>query len=153
MKRAAKGVAVRGVNIGDVRALQIALPPREEQVEIVRRVTACFELAEAIERRVASAATRAEKLTQAVLSKAFRAELVATEADLARQEARDYEPASVLVERMRGRRDAMEKAPVKRPVAEKRKAKPLERPTRRSGNPGVAGGAAPKHRQRRRALR
>ena len=34
--------------------------------------------------------------------KGFRGELVPTEADLARQEGRDYEPAAVLLERIRG---------------------------------------------------
>ena len=37
---------------------------------------------------------RVEKITQAILAKAFRGELVPTEAELARQEGRDYEPAS-----------------------------------------------------------
>jgi type I restriction enzyme S subunit len=40
---------------------------------------------------------RADKLTQAILAKAFRGELVPTEAELARKEGRDYEPASVLL--------------------------------------------------------
>ena len=98
---AMKGVAVRGVNIGDVRALQIAVPPRNEQDEIVRRVDALFALADAIESRVAAATARAERLTQSILAKAFRGELVPIEAELARREDRDYEPASALLERIR----------------------------------------------------
>jgi hypothetical protein len=47
---------------------------------------------------------RVEKITQAILAKAFRGELVPTEAELARQEGRDYEPASVLLERIRAER-------------------------------------------------
>jgi len=47
-----------------------------------------------------------EKITQAILAKAFRGELVPTEAELARQENRDYEPASVLLERIRVARAA-----------------------------------------------
>ncbi len=39
--------------------------------------------------------------TQAILAKAFRGELAPTEAELARQEGRDCEPASVLLERIR----------------------------------------------------
>jgi type I restriction enzyme S subunit len=100
MKRAVKGVAVRGINIGDVRVLQVPLPPVIEQHEIVRRVQALFRLADAIEKRVAAATARAERLTQAILAKAFRGELVPTEAELARAEGRDYEPASVLLERI-----------------------------------------------------
>jgi type I restriction enzyme S subunit len=79
----------------------IALPPLDEQREIVRRVDAIFALADAIEKRVAAAAVRTENLTQAILAKAFRGELVPTEAELARREGRDYEPALVLLERIR----------------------------------------------------
>lgn len=102
MRRAAKGVAVRGVNIGDVRALQVALPPREEQIEIVRRVNSYLKLCAAIERHFAAASTRADRLTQAILAKAFRGELAPTEAELARAEGRDYETAEELLERIAG---------------------------------------------------
>lgn len=68
--------------------------PLKEQQEIVRRVEALFKLADAIEERVAAATLRAERLTQAILAKAFRGELVPTEAELARSEGREYEPAS-----------------------------------------------------------
>jgi hypothetical protein len=40
-------------------------------------------------------------LTQPVLAKAFRGELVPTEAELARREGLEYEPASVLLERIK----------------------------------------------------
>jgi hypothetical protein len=49
---------------------------------------------------------RVEQLTQAVLAKAFRGELVPTEAELARREGRDYEPASALLDRIRAERAA-----------------------------------------------
>jgi len=42
-----------------------------------------------------------KSITQAILAKAFRGELVPTEAELARQEGRDYEPASALLKRIR----------------------------------------------------
>ena len=46
-----------------------------------------------------------DKLQQSILAKAFRGELVPTEAELARREGRDYEPASVLLERIRAAKD------------------------------------------------
>jgi type I restriction enzyme, S subunit len=92
------------LNLADLRQLTIPLPPVAEQEEIVRRVEALFGPADAIEDRVAAATARAEKLTQAILAKAFRGELVPTEADLARRERRDYEPASALLERIRAER-------------------------------------------------
>jgi type I restriction enzyme, S subunit len=72
-----------------------------EQQEIVRRVESLFTLADAIEKRVAAATAQSEHMTQAILAKAFRGELVPTEAELARREGREYEPASVLLERIR----------------------------------------------------
>jgi type I restriction enzyme S subunit len=89
-----------------MNAIPVSFPPLEEQHEIVRRVEALFKLADAIEKRVAAAATRAEKLTQAILAKAFRGELVPTEAELARREGRDYEPASALLARIQDERRA-----------------------------------------------
>lgn len=106
LEAAMKGVAVRGVNIGDVRVLQVALPPRVEQDEIVRRVDFLFKFADAIEQRLLKATARADKLTQSILAKAFRVELVSTEAELARREGREYEPASVLLERIKKERES-----------------------------------------------
>src|SRR6266567_4830774 len=83
---------------GTLKQWPIPVPPLEEQHEIVRRVETIFKLADAIEKRVAAAQMRADKLTQSILAKAFRGELVPTEAELARQEGREYEPAWVLLE-------------------------------------------------------
>jgi type I restriction enzyme S subunit len=94
--------------------MPVPLPPEEEQAEIVHRVDALFALADTIEKRVAAAIARAEKLTQAILSKGFRGELVPTEAELARQEGRDYEPASVLIERIARERAQVASAQPKR---------------------------------------
>ncbi len=100
-----KGVAYTGINIRDLKRLPVPFPPVPEQHEIVRRVESLFKLADAIEKRVASATARTDKLTQSILAKAFRGDLVPTEAVLARREGRDYEPASVLLERIRKERE------------------------------------------------
>ena len=102
MKNATRGVAVRGINIGDVRAIQIPLPSLEEQTEIVRRVEQLFAFADQLEAKVASAKTRIDHLTQSILAKAFRGELVP-------QDPND-EPASVLLERIKAKRDVLPKA-------------------------------------------
>ncbi len=72
-----------------------------EQLEVVRRVESTLHLAGGIERRVALAAKQNESLFQSIFGKAFRGELVPTEAELAQREGREYEPASVLLERIR----------------------------------------------------
>lgn len=94
MRRAIKGVAVRGINIGDVRALQIPIPPRDEQEEIVRRIESLFALAEALERKCQAARAQVDRLTPALLAKAFRGELV--------PQNPNEEPADVLLARLRG---------------------------------------------------
>jgi type I restriction enzyme S subunit len=100
-----RGATKVGLGLDDIRSVWIARPPIEEQHEIVRRVEALFTLADTIEKRVGAATKRAEKLTQAILAKAFRGELVPTEAELARREGRDYEPASVLLARIKAERE------------------------------------------------
>lgn len=111
MKRAEKGVAVRGINIGDVRALQIAIPSIEEQHEIVRRVELLFAYADRLGTRYRAARGHVEHLMPALLAKAFRGELVP-------QDPND-EPASVLLERIRVERLASIETP-----REKRGSKP-----------------------------
>lgn len=101
MKRRYFGMDMPRINVEDAREIPIPIAPIEEQEEIVRRVEALFRLAAAIEGRVAAAASRADKLTQSILDRAFRGELVPTEAELARREGRDYEPASTLLDRIR----------------------------------------------------
>jgi type I restriction enzyme S subunit len=87
-----------------VRQFNFPLAPLAEQHEIVRRVEALLARADRIEKQLAAATRRVETLTQAILAQAFCGELVPTEAELARQEGRDYEPASVLLERIRTER-------------------------------------------------
>lgn len=100
-----KGVAYTGINIKDLKRLPLPVPPIAEQREIVTRVKALFRLADAIGKRVEAATGRAEKLTQAILAKAFRGQLVSTEAELARCKGRSYEPASVLLARIKAEQE------------------------------------------------
>ncbi len=102
---------IHKVSQKELRGIRLPIPRLAEQCEIVRRVEALFALADAIEKRVAAATLRVEKLTQAILARAFRGELVPTEAELARQEGRDYEPASALLERIRAGRAQANAAP------------------------------------------
>lgn len=94
-------------NVGSdgIKKAPISLPPMAEQHEIVRRVHDLLRLANAIEQHLDVAIVRGNKLTQSTLAKAFRGELVPTEAELARREGREYEPASVLLERIKKERE------------------------------------------------
>ncbi|MBE0586580.1 MAG: restriction endonuclease subunit S, partial [Hydrogenophaga sp.] len=98
MTKAIRGVAVRGINIGDVRALQVPLPPLPEQDEIVRRIDALFEIAARIEASHATARRQVSRLTPLTLVKAFRGELVS-------QDPSD-EPAIELFARIAAQRES-----------------------------------------------
>lgn len=115
MKARYIGMSMPRINVEHAREIPIAIPPIAEQHEIVRRVEALFRLADAIEKRVAAATARSDKLTPAILAKAFRGELVPTEAELARREGRDYEPAAVLLERIRVERASAGIAKTRKP--------------------------------------
>lgn len=95
----------QGVSGADIKSQPFALPPFAEQVEIIDRVSPLLTLADTIENRLGKALIRSDKLTQSILAKAFRGELVLTEAELARREGREYEPASVLLERIKKQRE------------------------------------------------
>jgi type I restriction enzyme S subunit len=101
MDRAKSSAGQQGVSGRDVKEQPFAVPPLEEQREIVKRLDGLFALSDKIEAKVAADTTRAEKLVQATLAKAFRGELVPTEAELAKREGREYETAEALLARIK----------------------------------------------------
>jgi type I restriction enzyme S subunit len=101
------------VNQPILNAVGVPVPPLPEQRVIVRRVDELFALADAIESKLTVARRRVERLTQAVLAKAFHGELVPTEAELARRDGRDYEPASALLARIQAEREQASSAVTK----------------------------------------
>ena len=89
------------LNLGILKKLPIALPPVEEQTEIVRLVEQYFALADTLEKNLANAKQRVDNLTQSILAKAFKGELVP-------QDPND-EPADKLLERIKAARIEAEK--------------------------------------------
>jgi len=103
-------------DLGAFRIPYFPLPMQSMIVDSHEKITA---LGEASQARLQAASVLTTKLTQAILTKAFAGELVPTEAELARREGRDYEPASALLDRIRQERSASTKparsSPRKRP--------------------------------------
>lgn len=64
------------IKLPNITNLGIAIPPFEEQQEIVRRVESLFAKADHIEASYQKLKTKIEQLPQALLAKAFRGELV-----------------------------------------------------------------------------
>jgi hypothetical protein len=76
------------------------LPPREEQVEIVRRATVALETVDRLTTQIAQSQETLDSISQASLVKAFRGELVPTETALAAEQGRDFETAGKLPARV-----------------------------------------------------
>ena len=71
------GSGVQHYRVRDVSDLEIPVPPKVEQDEIVRRVEQLFGRADKIEQQTQAALTHVNQLTQSILAKAFRGELTA----------------------------------------------------------------------------
>ena len=89
----ARGVAVKGVNIADVRLTPIFLPPLAEQNRIVDEVERRVSVIEELKVIITKALRRATILRQKILRDAFAGKLVPQDAE--------GEPASILLERIR----------------------------------------------------
>lgn len=94
MRELAEGGSQPNLNLSKIKDFKLPLPSLDEQYEIIRRVEALFAYVDRLEERYKAAHARVEQLTPALLAKAFRGELVP-------QDPKD-EPASVLLERIRG---------------------------------------------------
>jgi type I restriction enzyme S subunit len=68
---------------------------------LVKNGQSLFRTSEEIETRCRKAKGFLENLEKEVLAKAFRGELLPTEAELARQEGRSYESASLLLSKIK----------------------------------------------------
>ena len=70
------GSTMANLNQKVLSDIDFALPPIEEQKEIVKRVEALFKFADSIEAKLKAARNRTENMTASILAKAFRGELV-----------------------------------------------------------------------------
>lgn len=105
------GSGPQALNCQRVRQLPFVLPPLAEQHEIVRRVDALFALTDQIEAKSAAAQSSIDAMRASLLAKAFRGELVLTEAELARQEQRSYESASISLQNVKSNSAARNNSP------------------------------------------
>jgi len=94
--RVARGVAVKGVNIGDLRTMPVPVPPVEEQVMIADEVERQLAVLDRVETAVAAQLRRSASLRSSIFAAAFSGQLVPHDAD--------DEPARVLLERISAER-------------------------------------------------
>ena len=94
------GTTRKRISRKNLSKIEIPIPPLLEQRAIVAKIEQLFS---DLDNGIANLKKAQEQLKiyrQAVLKKAFEGELVPTEAEFARAEGRDYEPADVLLARI-----------------------------------------------------
>ncbi|OZC36780.1 hypothetical protein B9Q17_08330 [Marinobacter vinifirmus] len=97
------------INTKSVAQTFLALPPVEEQTEIVRRVDQLFAHADRIEQQVNNALARVNNLTQSILAKAFRGELTEQWRKDNPERISGENSAEALLERIKAERAAVAK--------------------------------------------
>ncbi len=101
-----RGTSYPAVRDSDVLAQTIPLPPLPEQRRIVAEIETQFTRLDASMAALRRARANLKRYRTSVLKTACEGRLVPTEAELARSEGRDYEPAAVLLERILAERRA-----------------------------------------------
>ncbi len=95
-----RGTSYPAVRDDDVLVQQIPLPPLPEQRRIVAEIETQFTRLDASVAALRRSQANLKRYRASVLRAACSGELVDTEAELARAEGREYEPADVLLERI-----------------------------------------------------
>lgn len=95
------GTTIKHLTGRRLKEVIIPLAPTEEQHQIVREIESRLSVCDKVEQNISEALDKSEALRQSILKKAFEGELLSeAEIEACKQEA-DYEPASVLLERIR----------------------------------------------------
>lgn len=118
LRERARGVAVKGVNIADLRSMPIPIPPEREQRRIVRELDRMNSILDDLESVLDSERTRSTSLRSSILAAAFSGKLVM-------QNPSD-EPASVLLERIAAERGSSNG---QRPTRTRKQRAPQEKVT------------------------
>jgi len=100
------GTTVASVDIGALKAQWVPVPPLDEQHRIVAAIETHFSRLDVAVASLTRAKANVKRARASVLKAAVEGRLVPTEAELARAEGRDYEPASVLLQRILEERQA-----------------------------------------------
>ncbi|MBL9040986.1 MAG: restriction endonuclease subunit S [Myxococcales bacterium] len=103
-KELVHGVGRPRLGLNLFRTLKVPLAPKNEQQRIVEAIDSYLSRLDAAAASLARVEAKLKAYRASVLKAAVEGRLVPTEAALAKQEQRDYEPASVLLDRILGER-------------------------------------------------
>jgi type I restriction enzyme, S subunit len=98
--KASRGVGIHHLGAQSLSDWEVVVPPRAEQERIVSTIETQFSRLDAAEAGLRRVQANLKRYRAAVLQAAVEGRLVPTEAELARREGRDYEPAVALLDRI-----------------------------------------------------
>lgn len=99
--RLSSGTTVLGINLQNLKSIEIPIIEADKQIQIVREIESRLSVCDKVEQSITESLEKAKALRQSILKKAFEGTLL-SEAEIAKCKlAPDYEPASVLLERIK----------------------------------------------------
>ena len=101
MMSAVKAVAQPSLSMGTIRQAPIAFPSLKEQHQIVQEIESRLSVCDTVEKDIADSLEKAQALRQSILKKAFEGKLLSEEEIKAYKKHKDYQPASVLLEKIK----------------------------------------------------
>ncbi len=101
MMSAVKAVAQPSLSMGTIRQAPVVFPSLKEQHQIVKEIESRLSVCEQVEQSIVESLAKADALRQSILKKAFEGTLLSDTELAATKQAPDYEPASVLLERIK----------------------------------------------------
>ena len=95
------GCAAPHINVGAVKNYNVPFSPPIEQLQIVREIESRLSVCDKVEQSISEGLEKAQALRQSILKKAFEGSLL-SKAEIEKcKQAVDYEPAGVLLERIK----------------------------------------------------
>lgn len=113
-----KAVAQPSLSMGSIRQTPFVMCSLEEQNEIVKQIESRLSVCDSIEQNIKESLEKAEALRQSILKRAFEGNLLNAQELAECKQAADYEPASVLLERIKAEQNKATAKPSKKKVAE-----------------------------------
>lgn len=106
------------LNLSIIKNTVIPFPGEEEQKEIVKQIESRLSVCDSIEQNIKESLEKAQALRQSILKKAFEGNLLTAQELAECKQAADYEPANVLLERIKAEQNKATAKPSKKKVAQ-----------------------------------
>ena len=105
----ASATAQKNINVAFLDALEIPLPSIKKQHQIVQEIESRLSVCDKVEESIVESLEKSKALRQSILKKAFEGRLLNEQELAACKAAPDYEPASVLLKRIKAEKGSVKK--------------------------------------------